>query len=66
MKPHNITILIIEDDESMRDTIETLLKKEYKIIKAVNGKESLEKLKGNEIQIALIDIRLPDIRGFPS
>ncbi len=63
MKPPNTTILIIEDDESMRDTIETLLKKEYRIIKAVNGKEALEKLKENEFQIALIDIRLPDIRG---
>ena len=63
MKPHNTTILIVEDDEGMRDTIETLLKKEYRIIKAVNGKESLEKLKEDEVQIALIDIRLPDIRG---
>lgn len=57
------TILIIEDDESMRDTIETLLKKEYRIIKAANGKEALEELKEKEFQIALIDIQLPDIRG---
>jgi DNA-binding NarL/FixJ family response regulator len=63
MKLHKTTILVIEDDESMRGTIEALLKKEYRIIQAVNRKEALEKLKENEIQIALIDIRLPDIRG---
>ncbi|MBI3599249.1 MAG: response regulator [Nitrospinae bacterium] len=61
MKP--TTILIIEDDESMRDTIEAFLKKEYRIIKAVDGKGALEELKEKEVQIALIDIRLPDIRG---
>ncbi len=63
MKPHNTTILIVEDDESMRDTIETLLKKEYRIIQTESGKEALKKLKENEVQIALIDIRLPDMRG---
>lgn len=63
MKPPNTTILIIEDDESVRDTLESLLKKDYRIIQAVNGKEALKKLKEDEIQIALIDIRLPDIRG---
>ena len=57
MKPHNTTILLIEDDESMRDTLEVLLKKGYRIIQAINGEEALEKLKENEIQIALIDIK---------
>ncbi|MBI3583823.1 MAG: response regulator [Nitrospinae bacterium] len=61
MKP--LTILIIEDDESMRDTIEAILKKEYRIIQTESGKEALKKLEENEIQIALIDINLPDIRG---
>jgi len=61
MKP--TTILIVEDDESMRDTLEVFLKKDYRIIQADTGEEALEKLKENEIQIALIDIRLPDISG---
>src|SRR3989338_9077177 len=63
MKPHDTTIIIVEDDESMRDTLEVLLKKDYRLIQAVNGEEALEKLKENEIQIALIDIKLPDISG---
>ncbi len=63
MKPHDTTILIIEDDESMRDTLEAILKKEYRIIQAESGREALNKLKEDEVQIALIDIRLPDIRG---
>lgn len=58
-----LTILIIEDDESMRDTVEALLKNEYRIVKAVDGREAMKELKENEVQIALIDIRLPDIRG---
>ncbi|MBI5748912.1 MAG: response regulator transcription factor [Nitrospinae bacterium] len=63
MKPIRYTVLIVEDDESMRDTLEAILKKEYRIIQAESGKEALKKLGENEIQIALIDIRLPDIRG---
>ncbi len=61
MKP--LTILIIEDDESMRDTIKAILKREYEIIEAESGEEALEKLKDNEVQIALIDIKLPCIKG---
>lgn len=58
-----LTILISEDDESMRDTVEAILGKEYRIIRAVDGREAVKELRKKEVQIALIDINLPDIRG---
>lgn len=57
------TILIVEDDQSMRDTLEAILKTEYKIIMSANGMDATKKLKDNAVHIAIIDILLPDIKG---
>lgn len=62
MKPQ-YTILIVEDAQSMRDTIEAILKKEYNIIMSITGMDAMKKLKDNAVQIAIIDILLPDTKG---
>ncbi len=38
-------ILIIEDDENMRDTLEIILKKQYRVLKAPDGETGLELVK---------------------
>jgi DNA-binding NarL/FixJ family response regulator len=58
------TILIIDDDEGIRDTVEAILKHKYHIIKAENGEEGLEIIKRRKIHLALIDIKLPGISGM--
>ncbi len=57
-------ILVVDDDESIRKTIATILKeKGYAVDTAQNGKEAIEKSKINFYNLALIDIRLPDMDG---
>src|SRR3990170_397315 len=57
-------ILIVDDDESIRKTIEAVLKQEKYIVEtAANGREAIEKSKANFYNLALIDIRLPDMEG---
>ena len=60
----NARILVVDDDESIRKTIATILKeKGYAVETAQNGKEAIEKSKNNFYNLALIDIRLPDMEG---
>jgi DNA-binding NtrC family response regulator len=57
-------ILVIDDDEGIRKVITTALKEEgYSTDTASSGKEAIEKSNLNFYNLALIDIRLPDMVG---
>jgi DNA-binding NtrC family response regulator len=57
-------ILVIDDEESIRRTIALTLKHAgYMVDTAENGKEAIEKSMANFYNLALIDIRLPDMEG---
>jgi len=57
-------ILVIDDDESIRKTLAAILEdKGYVVDTAENGKEAIEKSDANFYNLALIDIRLPDMEG---
>lgn len=57
-------ILVIDDDESIRKTITSILEeKGYTVDAAENGKEAIRKSKAAFYNLALIDIRLPDMEG---
>ena len=57
-------ILIVDDDESIRITLATILEeKGYVVETAKSGKEAIEKSQAEFFNLALIDIRLPDMEG---
>jgi DNA-binding response OmpR family regulator len=57
-------ILVIDDDKSILRTFTRILQKSgYQIDVAETGKEALEKAKKKDYDLALIDIRLPDMDG---
>ncbi len=57
-------ILIVDDDESIRKVLTAILQEEgYTVDTARNGKEAIEKTENNFYNLALVDIRLPDIEG---
>ena len=57
-------ILVIDDEESIRRTISmTLEHAGYVVDTAENGKQAIEKAETNFYNLALIDIRLPDMEG---
>jgi two-component system response regulator AtoC len=58
-------ILIVDDDENILKTFSTVLRDAgYTTDTALNGKEAIEKSKANFYNLALIDIRLPDMEGI--
>ena len=57
-------ILVVDDDESVRKVLATILEEEgYAIDTAKNGREAIKKSKVKFYNLALIDIRLTDMEG---
>ena len=61
----NYHVLVVEDDEQIRDGIEIYLKSQgYEVSKAADGVEGLEKLKEKEVHLAIIDVMMPKMDGI--
>ena len=61
----NARIIIIDDDESIRQVLKTILEEEgYTVDTADTGKEAVLKTNEKAYNLALIDMRLPDIEGI--
>lgn len=59
------TILIVEDEQFIREIIVFALKKEgYLTIEASNGAEAIRHIKETAFDLALLDVMLPDTDGF--
>ena len=57
-------ILIVDDDDTIRSTMKAILEDEgYEVDLAASGKEGVQKAKETSYNIALLDIRLPDMEG---
>ncbi|MCX6644675.1 MAG: response regulator [Candidatus Bathyarchaeota archaeon] len=57
-------ILVVDDDESIRKTMKAILEDEgYIVDLAATGSEAIQKTKEKAYNIALLDIRLPDMEG---
>lgn len=60
----NARILVVDDDESIRKVLTVILQeKGYVVDVAATGKEAIKKSMTNFYNLALVDIRLPDMEG---
>ncbi|MFC1547070.1 response regulator [Candidatus Neomarinimicrobiota bacterium] len=58
-------VLIIDDEESMRNSCTQILTKEgFKAFTAVEGTQGLEKIKAHKPDLALVDLMMPGINGL--
>src|SRR5215207_11190981 len=58
------TILVCDDDQGMRDTITAILKRDYNVLTVSSGEAALGLLKDEDVDLILLDVRLPGISGF--
>jgi DNA-binding NtrC family response regulator len=57
-------ILVVDDDESIRKVLTTILEEEgYTVETAESGREAIRKSNAKYYDLALIDVRLPDMQG---
>jgi DNA-binding response OmpR family regulator len=58
------TILVIDDDEGLQETIAVMLEQEgYRVVPALDGKTGFERALTLKPDLAIIDLRLPGMNG---
>jgi len=58
------SILVVEDEHTLRRLLEYRLSKQYHVRTAANGEEALERIKGEIPDLIISDIMMPKIDGF--
>jgi two-component system response regulator AtoC len=58
------TILLVDDDEGMRDTLAAIFRRDYRTLQADSGEAALAILNREDADLMLLDVRLPGISGF--
>lgn len=60
-----MNILVVDDELEIANIIALYLQSdEYKVFKCYTGRQALECLDNNKIDLAILDVMLPDIDGF--
>ena len=58
-------ILVVDDQPQNIELLQAyLFRQDYEIVKALSGKEALEKLSANQIDLVLLDIMMPGMSGL--
>ncbi|KGK90153.1 VanR-ABDEGLN family response regulator transcription factor [Clostridium sp. HMP27] len=61
----SMNIMVVDDEQSIADLIEVYLKNEgFTIYKFYNGKDALRCVESEQLELAILDVMLPDIDGF--
>tara|TARA_Y100000310_G_C20617090_1_gene781213 strand:+ start:1044 stop:1391 length:348 start_codon:yes stop_codon:yes gene_type:complete len=60
-----VKILVVDDDKADLETMKTLLEKEnYDVVTAVDGSQALENLTEDDLDLVLVDIKMPTLSGY--
>jgi DNA-binding NtrC family response regulator len=62
--PQAKTVLIVDDDDGMRDTLVTVLKEAYRCFTAESAEQALATLHSTHVDLVLTDVRLPGMDGI--
>ena len=57
-------ILVVDDDAMNLMLTKRILEKQYNVLLAESGKEALNKMKGEKIDLILLDIAMPGMNGI--
>lgn len=64
-KLKEITVLYVEDEDMMRESVVTLLKRRFKeVLVACNGAEALDVFKKNKVDVIITDLQMPVMDGM--
>ncbi len=60
----NKKILIVDDDLTVLEVLSLMLKDDYEVITATNGKEAIDKYRKFRPDIVLMDVVMPEMDGI--
>ena len=58
------TVLVVEDNNDLRNYLDELLSKEYNVIASCNGTEGIESALKNNPDIIISDVMMPEMDGY--
>ncbi len=58
------SILICDDEPGVRESLKYILGEEYALAYATNGVEAVEYIKANDVDMAILDIKMPKLNGL--
>ena len=64
MDPLKPIILAVDDEQGMRESYEVLLADNYNLLLACDGQEATKIIKNENVDLVLLDLKLPDIDGL--
>jgi DNA-binding NtrC family response regulator len=64
MAPPRKTILIVDPDESSRERLGQVLRREARVLKAASGEAGLGLMERDDVSLVLASVELPGISGF--
>jgi sulfhydrogenase subunit beta (sulfur reductase) len=58
-------VLVIDDEQTVCDSCTRILSQEgYRVRTALNGREGLEQIEGGHVDLAIVDLRMPETDGI--
>jgi DNA-binding NtrC family response regulator len=63
-QPVRASILVVDDESGVRESFDAVLSKDYDLLFASHGLEALRILATREVNLVLLDIRMPGIDGM--
>jgi CheY-like chemotaxis protein len=65
MNPEAKTLLVVDDDPAVRESLEELLRRQgYRILTAADGEEGLRLVREKRPDLIILDVALPGMDGF--
>src|SRR6266550_799392 len=65
MTERSMRVMIVDDEEVLRDVLEVVLRREgFDVVLAASGEEALNLLDGDEVDLIILDVMLPGISGI--
>jgi DNA-binding NtrC family response regulator len=64
MSDRRKTLLIVDDDEGVRDSLTAMVRRDYRVLRSATGESALQLMEKEDIDLLLLDVRLPGISGF--
>jgi DNA-binding NtrC family response regulator len=57
------TLLVVDDEADVCDSVHDLLRREFKVLRAKNADEGIKLMRDNEVHIIMTDQRMPQVTG---
>lgn len=61
--PKKHTLLVVDDEQDVCDSVHDLLRRQFNVLKARNAEEGFRLMQENEVHIVMTDQRMPKITG---